>query len=216
MLASASSQHGAWSEQLAKKILRYILATRDQGILFSWGYPTLGGEMTGASPNPVSESNDPRQLIVWTDAGYGGVGTRSQTGIIIAWAGAVVLSRSSKQSNAALSTCESEVAAAAQGFVCVEGLKCLLLEWGVELAPPILLIDNKSALVVCDVGGTWRTRYFAVRAARLADEHRLGNVVLRYCRTDLMAADGLTKLASSQVMKNYVTTSTTSSLHWKR
>ena len=155
----------------------------------------------GSSSRPVSECTDPRQLVVWTDAGYGGVGTRSQTGIIIAWAGAVVLSRSSKQSNAALSTCESEVAAAAQGFVCVEGLKCLLLEWGVDLAPPILLIDNKSALVVCDVGGTWRTRYFAVRAARLADEHRLGNVVLRYCRTDLMAADGLTKLASSHVMR---------------
>ena len=75
------------------------------------------------------------------------------------------------------------------------------MEWGVELVAPILLIDNKSALVVCDVGGTWRTRYFAVRAARLADEHRLGNVVLRYCRTDLMAADGLTKLASAQVMQ---------------
>ena len=28
-----------------------------------------------------------------------------------------------------------------------------------------------------------------------------GNMVLRYCRTDLMAADGLTKLASSHVMK---------------
>ena len=237
VLASASSQHGDWSEQLAKKILRYILATRDQGMLFSWGSPPPSSEITavarhpvspsagesldskskrpsispaarlsvpppaGSSLVPASEANDPHQLIVWTDAGYGGVGTRSQTGILISWAGAVVLSRSSKQSNAALSTCESEVAAAAQGFVCVEGLKCLLLEWGVELVAPILLIDNKSALVVCDVGGTWRTRYFAVRAARLADEHRLGNVVLRYCRTDLMAADGLTKLASAQVMQ---------------
>ena len=29
-------------------------------------------------------------MVVWTDAGYGGIGTKSQTGIVIAWAGAIV------------------------------------------------------------------------------------------------------------------------------
>ena len=77
----------------------------------------------------------------------------------------MIVWRSSRQPTSALSTCEAEVAAAATTFQVMEGLRCLLEEWGVALDPPKLLIDNKSALVVMDQGGTWRTRYFAVRAA---------------------------------------------------
>ena len=99
-----------------------------------------------------------------------------------------------------MSTCEAEVAAAATAFVCCQGLVSLLTEWGVDLRPPILLVDNKSAMVITEAGGTWRTRYFAVRAARISEEITRGSLQLRYCRTDLMAADGLTKMASAVVM----------------
>ena len=51
-------------------------------------------------------------------------------------------------------------------------------------------------------GGSWRTRYVAVRAARLGEEHRRSNVVLRYCKTDLMAADALTKMSSAVLLDN--------------
>ena len=101
-----------------------------------------------------------------------------------------MLARSSRQTNSAMSTCEAEVAAAAMSFVCVEGLVGLLEEWGIPLLPPILLIDNKSALTICELGGSWRTRYFEVRAAKIAEEHQRGRVQLRYCQTDVMAADG--------------------------
>ena len=111
------------------------------------------------------------------------------------------MARSSRQTNSALSTCESEVEAAAQAFVCVEGLSCLLREWGVSLDPPVLLVDNKSAPTICELGGSWRTRYFAVRAARLAEEYTLGHLSLRYCPTSDMVADGLAKLASASVME---------------
>ena len=70
-----------------------------------------------------------------------------------------------------------------------EGLKSLIVEWGVTVSPPILLVDNRSALTVAENGGTWRTRYFAVREARLQQEHHHGRVVLRYCPTDDMACD---------------------------
>ena len=113
-----------------------------------------------------------------------------------------VLWRSSRQPTVALSTCEAEVSAAALTFQIVEGLKALLLEWDVKLDPPILLVDNKSALVVSEFGGSWRTRYFAVRAARLAEESLHGNIILRYCPTADMGADSLTKMATVRMLQN--------------
>ena len=76
----------------------------------------------------------------------------------------------------------------------------MLQEWGVKLDPPALLVDNQSALRVAQFGGSWRTRYFAVRAHRIGQEHAQGHISLRFCPTASMMADGLTKLASAEVM----------------
>ena len=62
-------------------------------------------------------------------------------------------------------------------------------------------MDNKSAVKVCELGGTWRTRYFAIRAARLAEESAADTISLRYCPTGDMLADGLTKLAGVSIME---------------
>ena len=183
LIASAATKHGAWTLQLCKKVLRYLCGTAQQGIRFP-----VGGDETS--------------LVTWSDAGYGGVGTKAQTGVLIAWAGGVVSWRSSRQSTAALSTCEAEVSAAALGFQILEGLRSLLEEWGVQIQTPLLLVDNKSALTVAEQGGTWRTRYFAVRAARLGDESRAGNLDLRHCPTLDMGADCLTKMSSAILLKN--------------
>ena len=163
-----------------------------QGIVLT----KLSDQTAGAS----SELWSPSQLTVWSDAGFGGAGTRAQTGVLCLWAGSPVLARSSRQTTSALSTCEAEVSAASTAWVCTEGLMCLLQEWHVVLCPPILLVDNRSALTLMRLGGSWRTRYFAVRAARIMEEHCAQRVQLRYCPTKLMGADGLTKLATGEVM----------------
>ena len=182
LISSAATKHGAWSIELGKKVLRYLLGKQNVRIRFPRG---------GSSES----------LIAWSDAGYGGISTRSQSGIIIVWAGSVVLWRSSKQRTAAQSTCEAEISAAALGFQIVEGLRAILEEWGIALSTPLLLVDNKSALVLATCGGSWRTRYFAVRAARIAEEVECGRLNLRYCRTDRMLADSLTKLATSEIIE---------------
>ena len=69
------------------------------------------------------------------------------------------------------------------------------------LKPPILLVDNKSALTLLRLGGSWRTRYFAVRGARIMEELSAGRLQLRYCATQAMGADGLTTLATGEVME---------------
>ena len=183
VIASTATKYADWTLQLCKKVLRYLVGTVNAGIRF----PLHG---------------DPSQMIVWSDAGYGGLGTTSQTGILISWADATTTWRSSRQATAALSTCEAEVSAGAMAFQVAEGLKYLLEEWGVVFKPTILLIDNKSALLLGENGGTWRTRYFAVRAARLQEEHQSGNLILRYCPTASMAADAMTKMGTSQILDN--------------
>ena len=67
---------------------------------------------------------------------------------------------------------------------------------------PILGVDNKSALQIIDHGGTWRTRYFAVRANRLGQEHARGAISVRYCQTKLMLADGLTKFGTNVLLED--------------
>ena len=109
IIASAANQHGDWTLQLCKKVLRYLCGTVSAGLRF----PAGGTEA---------------EMVAWSDAGYGGIGTKSQTGVLISWAGAVVVWRSSRQATATLSTCEAEVSAAAMTFQIVEGLKGLLME----------------------------------------------------------------------------------------
>ena len=65
------------------------------------------------------------------------------------------------------------------------------------------MIDNRSALTVAEQGGTWRTRYFAVRASRLTYEHQLGHLELLYAPTTAMLADALTKLATAEVLEKF-------------
>ena len=112
----------------------------------------------------------------------------------------MVLWRSSKQTTPALSTCEAEVSAAALTFQILEGLKHLLLEWGADVGIPTLYQDNRSALTVSALGGTWRTRYFAVRASRIAHETLHNNVQLAFCPTKQMVADACTKLSTAEVL----------------
>ena len=71
VLASACTRFAKWSFELAKKILRYLRATLDVGLV-------------------ISRTGEEQQLHVWTDAGYAGSDTRSQSGLVVVWAGSVI------------------------------------------------------------------------------------------------------------------------------
>ena len=182
LIASASSRYKRWTLTLCKKLLRYILYTADQVMRYS---------ADGCEGD----------LWCWSDAGYGGPGSKSQTGVVIVWGNAVVTWRSSRQPTAALSTAEAEIGAASMTFCIAWGVRCLLVEWGVDLSPPVVCVDNQAALTMITDGGTWRTRYYAVRATRMHDEMTAGNISVRYCVTCDMIADALTKLCTAVVLE---------------
>ena len=85
VLASACSKFAIWSLELAKKILRFLKGTKSKGLI-------------------ITSSGDEGQLDVWTDAGYAGTNTHSQSGLVVTWAGSIVVWRSSRQSFSAFST----------------------------------------------------------------------------------------------------------------
>ena len=108
LLASALSKHKEWSLELANKILRYLVSTRDQGIVI-----TCAGSL-----------ND---LVAWSDAGFAGTDTRSQSGLVISWGGSIITWRSSRQTVSCLNTAEAELNAASLAWQIVEGVRLCLL-----------------------------------------------------------------------------------------
>ena len=86
---------------LAHKILRYLAQTRDQGIV-------------------ISCSGDLADLRVWSDAGFAGADTKSQSGLVVTWGGSIIVWRSSRQTVSALSAAEAELNAASLAWQIVE------------------------------------------------------------------------------------------------
>ena len=181
LLASSVSTQALWSQELVRKVLRYLAGTSDARLTMS----PQGGE------------ND---LKIYTDAGFAGPATKSQNGLVICWGGSIITWRSSRGALSALSTAEAELCSAALGWQVGEEVRYFLRTLSIFPSRLELLIDNKAALTTASLGATWRTRYYAVRAHRLLQESQAGKVVLTYCPTKLMVADTLTKLATSEVI----------------
>jgi len=161
--------------------MRYLAGTASQGLL-------------------MTAKGDEAELIVYTDAGFAGADTKSQNGLVIVWAGSIITWRSSRAALSALSTAEAELGAGALGWQVTEGVRYLLTTLHLHTAAIVVMIDNKAALTAARLGATWRTRYYAVRARRLLEEAQQGRADLRHCPTKLMVADGLTKLATADVL----------------
>ena len=132
LLASSASKQGAWSRDLAKKVLRYLAGTAKQGLL-------------------MTANENEEQLLVYSDAGFAGADTKSQNGLIIFWAGSIITWRSSRAALSALSTAEAELCAAALGWQVTEGVRYLLSAMHIFPGPIDVRIDNKAALTAASL-----------------------------------------------------------------
>ena len=128
--------------------MRYLWATADAGFF-------------------LPEAGDEGLLGIWSDAGFAGVWTQFQSGMILSWVAAVVLWRSLRQTISTLSTSEAELTAAAAAWQVSEGLETFLEEWGVVVRGVRLLLESAAALTITENGANWRMRYFGVRGAEL-------------------------------------------------
>ena len=76
------------------------------------------GSPTGPESGPEGEPGQCSLdlLEVYSDAAFSGATLRNQSGVIIRWAGAIIMWRSGRQSVTALSTSEAELNAATLGY----------------------------------------------------------------------------------------------------
>jgi hypothetical protein len=151
VLASACTQHCTWSQDLAKKILRYLQSSRKQGLL-------------------LTAKGDLNELNGWTDAGFAGQETKSQSGLVVTWGGTIIVWRSSKQTVSAFSTAEAELNAAALGWQIIEGLRSLIADLGVILSSVNLLVDNQAAITIAD---WWQLANPVFRGSWAQDSRRM-------------------------------------------
>ena len=192
-LASALTKHSEFAFRLAKKILRYLAKYLDVGLNFT------------TQSSTSNETGDPlRELVIYTDAGFAGHELKSQTGVVILWRNAIVLWRSGRQSTTATSTSEAELTAGSLGTQIGLGLSALLSDWGQETRLR-LRWDNRSTLSIAHLGGTWRSRHYAIRAQAVRELLDLQLVTLEYVPTGEQWADILTKALPTQLVRAFHT-----------
>ncbi|KAH9193786.1 hypothetical protein AeNC1_004229 [Aphanomyces euteiches] len=140
-------------------------------------------------------------MHVFTDADWAGdkSNRRSTTGCIVEVYGAIIHWFSKQQATVALSTMEAEYIAASVGTQEALWLQKLMMELGLEEqgSAVSLWCENQSALknMANDISST-RAKHMDIKYHFIRDEENKGKVVVGYCATNEMPADGLTKALS--------------------
>ena len=137
--AQLVSKNPLRSIEACKTMLRYLRGT--QGLCLVYG----------------PQDGEPCQVATYSDASFAPSGERSQSGVCLLWANALLAWGSNRQSFLTMSTCESELYAAVEAYILSQSLKDLLE----ELSGPVevtLYGDNVAAVsVIVLPSGSWRT-----------------------------------------------------------
>lgn len=166
---------GDWSA--AKRMLRYLKLTKDWCL-------RLGGD-----------TDTP--LIGYSDADWAGdpESRRSTSGFVFSFGGGVISWASRRQSSVTLSSMEAEFVALSE--TCQEGiwLRDLLRDFGEkQLHPTLVYEDNQSCLAfVRTERCNRRSKHIDTREHFVRELCERKQIELKYCPTELMLADVLTK-----------------------
>ena len=131
----------------------------------------------------------------WSDCSFAPNGTRSHTGMVITWEGAVVGWRSARQPFVSLSTAEGELVAGIETLTLAMSMKAIIDQFGVDIPVTTLYIDNQATLALASPtsSASWRTRHLRLRAALLQERVEQGTLQLKFVPGRLQLADLLTK-----------------------
>lgn len=215
VLARASSQPVTKAmANMCKLVLRYVIATKDLGIMYS---PELEAEYQAKfeslvehadNKNAVNSAQAAAPVHTFTDASFGVTyrEMRSVSGVGIFLFGTPVAWKTKVQTVFAISTTESEWIALSDGIelgVGVQSLAEFLI--GKEKSPKgPLWCDNRGAVISGRKGIKnteeipKRTRHVALRFAKVLTEAER----LWFCPTDYQKADGLTKSVNPFALKH--------------
>jgi transposase InsO family protein len=180
--AKPTKQH--W--MAVKRIMRYLKGTLNFGLLY--------------------KKSGLKDCIGYSDSDWAGDidDRRSTSGYLFLISGTAISWRSKKQTCVALSTAEAEymaLASAAQEAIWLRQLVTDLRNEPTE--PTLILEDNQAAICIAkDPQFHGRAKHIDIKYHFIREQVNNGTVELRYCRTDDMTADMLTKgLSRDQFIK---------------
>ncbi|XP_072071940.1 secreted RxLR effector protein 161-like [Arachis hypogaea] len=163
--------------QAAKRILRYIKGTLNDGI--------------------YCENTNEVNLVGYTDSDWAGdIETRKSTSGFVFHLGSGAISWSSKkQPVVALSTAEAEYIAAASCATQAVWLRRILEELNEKQnTPTTIFCDNKSAIALCkNPVFHGRSKHIDIRVHKIRELVNEKEVVIEYCPTEEQVADIFTK-----------------------
>ena len=185
--AKFSAKPGKQHWTAVKRIMRYLKGTVNLGLIFT---PHVTGDCVG-----------------YSDADWGGdmEDRKSTSGYLFQISGGAVSWRSKKQTCVALSTAEAEyitLASATQEAMWLRQLICdLNIDAGLQAI--VLFEDNQSAISMSkNTQFHGRSKHISIKYHFVRDQVSEGTVELKYCPTQDMIADMLTKgLAKDQFTK---------------
>merc|ERR1711973_37264 len=156
----------------AMSVLRYLKGTKDVGLVFR-------------------QCANSGEVIAYTDANFSV--KRSQTGAAVKLGDNLVTWRSMKQSEASVSSAESEVQALATTEVLADYIKTL--RESLCLPTPVIELrcDNTAAIVLAIGEGSWRTKAAANKVNAVREKVEAGSIKVSYVGTKQQCADSLTK-----------------------
>lgn len=144
------------------------------------------------------------KVIAFIDASYAvHADGRSRTGILIILGGATIMAKSSKQKLGTKSSTESEVVALSDGASEVLWVLEFLEAQGYKVKPGIIKQDNRSVITLMSKAKlqTNRTKHLKARDAFVRDRIQAGELALEDTRSEVMAADALTKPVAGRQLK---------------
>ena len=160
---------------LATGVLRYLVGTATQGLVYTRGQ----GDVIG-----------------WCDSDYAGdlSKRRSTTGFVFTYNGTAVSWASRLQATVAVSTVEAEYMAASFATKEALWLRKILSEMGVEVGTMCMQGDNQGAIACTENAiSSIRTKHIDVQHHFVRQRVERGEVQFHYCPTSRMVADALTK-----------------------
>ena len=168
-----------------KRILRYLKSTSDLGLHFT--------------------SNDVDDLVGYSDSDWAGDldDRKSTSGYLFKLCGAPISWRSKKQTSVALSTAEAEYIALSSATQEAVWLRQLTSELRFKpTKPTVIYEDNQSAIALAqNAQFHGRMKHINIRQHFVREKVSDRVIEIKYCRSDCMLADMLTKGLSGTVFE---------------
>lgn len=169
----------------AKSLLRYVKQTSELGILYC--------------------KQEDEKLIAYSDADWAADKSdrKSVSGGLVCFAGAPIIYFSRKQTAIALSSCESELIAAAETCKSLKWLVMLADELKLKMLKPLFYIDNQSAINLIRNDITHRrSRHIDLKYFFVRHECQANLFELKHISSKQQLADIFTKIIPEQLLVN--------------